>query len=162
MKKVDRILLESVNPFTNELTIQVSELTNKHKYVNVNSVSDGIITEAPNILNITYLVDKSDKCQIFTKSGLRLHINSLSKNAKSVFIWIIYELEDSQDWLWINKTRYKSECGGNFTDLKKGIEELTISGIITPTVVLDAYWINPLFFFNGSRVKKYPSNLKMN
>ena len=84
---------------------------------------------------------------------------ALSSRARDLFLWITYELDSGKDFLWINKVRYMKECTVSLNTYKESILDLTTAGVITPTVYHDTYWINPLFFFNGDRIKKYQDKL---
>lgn len=80
--------------------------------------------------------------------------------AKDLCWFIIYELNSQQDWLWINKERYMKESHVSLNTYKAAVLELDRYGILQPTVYKDTYWVNPMFFFHGDRIKKYPSKIK--
>jgi hypothetical protein len=105
----------------------------------------------------------SDKnsVKIYTKSELRLKIMSMSKAAKELYLWLIYELDKNEDHVWINVERFMEECSiSSMTTYRTTVKELQKNVIIYPTIIKDIYWINPLFFFNGNRIDKYETKVK--
>ncbi len=162
MKKIEKEhLKQMVNPFTTDLTIPVRVFRSNKKVLDINNIdlTNGYISRKPDTISSEVLVDDTPFSRVFTPSGYRLHIMALPKYSKSVFLWLIYEIEDNQDWIWINRRRYKSECGGTWTDLQNGINGLIDAGIITGTSIKDCYWFNPRFFFKGNRIKFYPEKI---
>ena len=51
------------------------------------------------------------------------------------------------------------ECNVSINTTEEAIKELIKASIIIPTVVKGVYWINPRFFFKGSRIEKYKDYL---
>lgn len=99
--------------------------------------------------------------KIYTRASLRLHIMALPEKAKSLYLWLVYELDNNVDYVWINRDRYMKECTVSINTAKAAIQDLCTTGIITPTIFAEHYWINPLFFFNGNRITKYPNNIQL-
>ncbi len=160
MTKQERELIESsINPFTTDLTIPVRIYSKIKRVVDTQDIVEGIVTAIPDTITSKVLVEEEDYTKVFNRSGFRLHIMALSKQAKAVLFWFIYEVDLNLDYMWFNKTRYKSECGGSWTDINTGIAELIQAGIIQTTLVRDVYWINPRIFFQGNRLKKYYDKL---
>ena len=122
-------------------------------------LTNGVIVNKPSTLSSTVLLEDTPFTKVFTKAGLRLHINALTPNAKSVYLWIMYELDPNVDYLEINKKRYVQECNSNYKLLSDGLKELIDAAIIIATTVNDTYWINPLLLFKGDRLKKYPEHI---
>lgn len=157
MNKIEKQQLESAyNPFKADLQIPARNLSIQRKVVETKDIQDGIIVRQPDTLTTSVIVEDMPYTRVYNPAGYRLHINSLSPNAKSVYLWFVYELESNYEWLYLNKRRYKLECGGTWNDLQSGLIELSHAGIINPSIVKDVYWINPRFFFNGNRLNKYP------
>lgn len=124
-------------------------------------LTSGVIVNKPSTISSTYLLDDAPFTKVFTKAGLRLHINGLTPNAKSVYLWIMYEIDPNTDYLEINKKRYVTECNSNYKLLSDGLKELIDAAIIIATTVNDVYWINPLLLFKGDRLRKYPENINL-
>ena len=161
MNKQEKELLEkSVNPFTTDLTIPVRVFKTIKKIVDVQDIQEGIITTVPDQLVSKVLVEDAEYTRVYVRQGYRLHVMALPKEAKSVYLWLMYEIDTNLDYVFLNRRRYKEECGGTWTDLANGILQLTQSGIINNTPIKDVYWINPRFFFQGNRLKKYQDKLQ--
>lgn len=94
----------------------------------------------------------------------RKAIAALSGASSKLLLWIMAEIDSSQDWIWINVKRYMSE--NYITDIrtyKSSVSELIRYIFITEVNSVkykDTYWINPRLFFCGDRIKKYPNNLQ--
>lgn len=157
MKKDDRIKLEGLkNPFMVLSSIETTSITVTNKMVNVNDIKEGIITSLPSQITSTLMLDKEEYCKVFTRAGFRLHVTAMSPNAKSLYMWLMYELDYSVDFIEINKKRYVNESKLNYKQYQLAIKELIDFCVISPTSVNDVYWTNSLFFFKGDRLKKYP------
>ena len=140
-----------LNPFLVPLKIPVYKLKAKHEY---NIDSEGVLTPKE------ILLEQTPKVNIYVKTEHRLVVNSLNKNTKELFLWLIYSIETNEDYLWINKTRYMKELGiTSINTYKSALKELIRYGIIQYTVITDVFWINPEFFFKGSRIETFPSNI---
>lgn len=150
-----------VNPFVYSpgFLIPVREFKENSEVVSIKDIQEGIVTNTPLTLSINKVVEQEQYTKVFTRSGYRLHIMSLSSRAKDLYLWITYEVERDQDWMWINSDRYMKETGVSVNTYKGAIEDLTSGGVITPTLYNSTYWINPLFFFSGNRIKKYSDKL---
>jgi hypothetical protein len=86
---------------------------------------------------------------------------ALTGRAKELYLWVMYELDKNEDFVWINVQRYMEECNvSSMTTYRDTVKDLQKSLIISPTTIKDVYWINPLFFFNGNRLEKYETKLK--
>jgi hypothetical protein len=139
------------NPTVNELVIPVVMLaTSKMKEV------DGI-----KVLEEVEL-EYTQYTKVFKTPQLRAYVNNLSDKAQRLYLWLMYEIETGKDYLWINRTRYMEESGiKSITTVTNALNELHRYAFIVPTIIKDVYWINPQLFFSGSRIKKYPSRLKI-
>ena len=139
------------NPFLQSLTIPVMELSFKDTYVKDEDVW----------LQASKIVDTTHSCRLFTSSELRKFTNNLSLRSKELLLWIMYDINYSEDFLWLNKKRYMEEVGITaINTYKAAVKELVRYGYLGLTVVPDVFWINPLFFFKGDRVKAFPKNLE--
>jgi hypothetical protein len=107
-------------------------------------------------------LERDEYCKVYTKSENRKIVAQLSPSAKSLFLWIVYELESGKDYLWVNKRRYMEENSvSSINTYKKAIAELARLTFICASVVKDVYWINPKLMFAGSRINKYPKNIEL-
>ncbi len=107
-------------------------------------------------------LERDEYCKIYTKSENRKIVAQLSPSAKSLFLWIVYELENGKDYLWLNKRRYMEENSvSSINTYKKAIAELARLTFVCASIVKDVYWINPKLMFSGSRINKYPKNIEV-
>lgn len=107
-----------------------------------------------------YELEREKAVKVYTKSEHRLFVSKLSPGAKSLFLWLIYEVEAGKDYLWINKQRYMEENSiASINTYKTAVDELSRYLFIYPSLVKDVYWINPRLFFCGNRVAKYKNHI---
>lgn len=148
--KIDPSMFLS-NPLINtDFKVEVIRFSDKGSFR-----TDGDI-HVPNVLEL----EKESITKVYTKMEHRLFMSRLSVGAKSLFLWLIYEVDSGEDYLWINKVRYMSETGiRSVNTYKTAVDELSRNLFIYPSLVRDVYWINPRLFFCGSRVKKYKGHV---
>jgi len=106
------------------------------------------------------LQDSEPYTKIFVGKLNREIINKLPDRSKSMLLWILQELEAGRDYVYIPRKRYMEELEiSSTTTVTNALAELGRVSFITPTVVKDIYWINPMFIFRGDRVKKYSKTI---
>ena len=99
-------------------------------------------------------------CKMYINPALRKEVNKLSPRAIDLLMWVVYSTEPGVDWLWLNRKRYMDERGVKaYNTYKDAVRELVGNNFLQPTIYQGVYWINPVFFFNGSRINKYPKNV---
>lgn len=110
---------------------------------------------------------ETDKCtKVYITDIKRDNVIGLKSCSQRLLLWMIYELDYGKDYVYVDRKKYM-EAGKKIKDArtyKMAIEELSRYGYICPVSILkykDIYWINPHIFFCGSRIKKYPKNLKV-
>jgi hypothetical protein len=112
------------------------------------------------LLPVEVEYEKDPLCKVFVDSARRKMMVCLSPRAKELLMWLIYETESGQDWIWINRSRYMEECGIKaYNTYRDAVRELHGKSFIQPTTVGGVYFINPHFFFNGSRIAKFPDKV---
>jgi len=105
----------------------------------------------------TFEVEYTSHTKLFCTPEKRFITNQLSPRAKELLLWVMYQLTNAQDYIWINKKMYMEE--NNITSIdtyKKAIVDLVLKEFLTPTIKADVYWINPDMIFKGDRLNKYP------
>jgi hypothetical protein len=104
---------------------------------------------------------EADKyCRVYIDHEKRIQVINLSARAKELLLWMVYESESRTEWIWIHKSRYMREA--NITahnTYKNAINELIKNRFIIASVIQHVYWINPEYFFNGSRIPVFPDNI---
>lgn len=103
--------------------------------------------------------EKEDYSKMFSSPQKRLKVSKLSAQAKELLMWIVYELRPAKDYFWFNRDRFMVECGiKSPTSVSLAVKELKNEFIIA-SKVREIYFINPNFFFSGSRLNKYPESI---
>lgn len=151
------------NPLIDKnFTISTRKIKKTKKVVEVDTIKneDEIITYGePVNYETLYTVEYENFTKVFTKAAYRIHIMNLPSRARDLYLWLIYELEPSKDYLWINEERVRQELNISYNTLKGAIQDLIKEVVIVESAIKTVYWINPLFFFNGSRLDKYKDNI---
>lgn len=153
------------NPLVDKnFTINTRKLKRSKKVIELESVrkdEDNIVTYGDTINYETiYTIEAENFTKVFTKAAYRLHIMNLSSRARDLYLWLIYELDPGKDYLWLNEERIRTELNVSYNTLKGALQDLIKEIIIVESAIKGVYWINPLFFFNGSRLDKYQDKLK--
>lgn len=151
------------NPFVEspDFEIRTKSVSSENEFVNIKDVSDGVILTTPTKIKSKFIVEVESYCKVYNRKSLYLHIAMLSPTAKSLFLHIQYNLQYGKDFIHLNPKKVMKEAEiGSINTFKKCVQELVTSLIITPTLCTDVFWINPTFFFNGSRINKYKHKLK--
>lgn len=153
-----------VKPFFEETELGISPFLNKEFKINVRRGIDlrtfkkVDMQEKPN----EYVYDAGLISKIFIDSEYRLISSGLKSYSQRLLIWILYELDNGKDWLWINKVRYMEE--NHLKDMRvyrNAIKDLVKYSFLAVSTITDVYWINPHMFFRGSRVEKYKDKLNV-
>lgn len=139
-----------VNPFLTNLNIP----TVTRKLINTFIVNDGNQEQAD--LELEY----TSYTKLFCSADRRYKTNQLSPRAKELLLWMMYQIKNADDYIWINKKLYMEE--NNITSIntyKEAIKDLITKGFLVLTIKTDVFWINPDMFFKGDRIRKYPNNV---
>ncbi|HMT02786.1 MAG TPA: hypothetical protein PKD00_05670 [Burkholderiales bacterium] len=93
--------------------------------------------------------------KIYTNPAYRVNIFSLPTPSKILYLWFIYVLTPGKDYVYLNRKLYMEESGiSSINTIKTALSGLIDNKIIAISPVKD-YYINPLYFYSGNRVKKY-------
>lgn len=105
------------------------------------------------------LIDRSPHCKIFYDSEAIGIVDRLSECAKSLLWYMVFRLRYSKDYIKLDSKEYGAATGvKSRTTFAKAKNELYRLRFIEPTSVRSIYFINPAYFFAGSRTAKYPKN----
>lgn len=159
MKKAEKELLNSSkSPFIHWLEIPVRMF--KRKSQSASSTDKNIVHRYEiNTTVQSIVIEQLPITKVFTTFEYREMIAMLSKDAKCLMLWLLYEITPGQDWFQLNRKRYVDETKLSYVELSRAVLHLTNAGVISPTTVKNCYWFNPMFFFAGDRISKYPDNL---
>ena len=102
------------------------------------------------------LVDTDKYTKVYTNPKYRKIIISLPSSSKTLYLWFIYVLISGQDYVYFNKKLFMQESSiSSINTIKTALSGLIDNRIIAISSVKDYYYINPLYFYSGDRVKKY-------
>ena len=146
-------ILNPKNPLINEdLKIFVTKVVDKNEFENKFGI----------ILHKEKVFERGRISKIYTTAKNRKEIANNSAIAKNIILWIIYQLEYSQDYVYFDKKLFMNE--NNVKSIKTvygALKELEDNKIIAKSNLKDVYFINPMYFYLGSRVNNYPDNIKI-
>jgi len=154
-----RDLVEKKNQLIDSLGINPF-LSNFEVVVNVRS-KDGLYRSDDGLLlPVEYEYERDSKVNVYTSSECRRVIGNLSNSGKSLYLHLIYEVEYGCDYIELNVNRYMIENDiSSLNTYKSGVSDLKKYAIIQSVEgYKNIFWINPRYFFAGSRVstfKKY-------
>ncbi len=132
--------------------------------VKVREVTQGtVVQDGQRVLN-NVLFEATPYTKIFTNTidGVmpRKKVTNLNDKAQRLYLWLIYEIDSGKDYIWINQARYMEEQGiKSINTYKDAIRELVMNKFLAISVVKSVYWINPAYFFKGSRINKYEDKI---
>jgi len=139
-----------VNPFLQSLLIPVRLLPVTEYMADV----DG------DMMPKEVFVESQPYTKVFVSSEARIIVNGFTEKGKCMYLWLMYELEKSKDYIWINKDRYMKEHGiKSYNTYLASINEMCRYGVLNRSNIKDVYWMNPSFFFRGSRVNCFKDKL---
>ena len=151
MSKKNTKILNPNNPLiNNDLKIFVNKVTDTTEFEN----------KFGTILHKQKIFERAKITKIFATAKNRTEIAKNSAIAKNILLWLFYQLEYSQDYVSFDKKLFMKE--NNVKSIKTvnlAIEELQKNKVIAKSNIKDVYFINPVYFFLGSRVKSYPDNV---
>lgn len=140
------------NPFLNSLDMKATGLYLR-EYVNS---SCGIK------LPKKALLDQTPATKIFGTAELRQRAINLSNSGLRLLIWFVYHAVPGQDYIKFNQDAYMQETDTtSVTTVRAGLENLKRYEFIADTHKKGVYWINPLCFFRGDRLKTFPKNVRL-
>ena len=142
------------NPFVNGIgfEIKANKLQDKKSYIRDEDIW----------LKKEFLVEADKSAKVYISSECRKFVSSLSVSSRALFLWFIYESKAGKDWVEVNIQRCLKENDISLNTYKKAIIDLCENSIICPHFKYrNVYWTNPLLFFNGNRMDKYPQCVKV-
>lgn len=140
-----------VNPFTKKLSIPVNRMYKKvmNKFGNSDlEVKDWEATKYTRVFEVRGYKDK---------------MVALPIRSKEMLLWLIHNIDVAVDFIRIDRVDYmkkhKIKSLNTFKDAAKelsGEDKYIMPCEGKPSEVKDVFWINPHYFFKGSRALKYP------
>lgn len=138
-----------INPFIGNLSIYVT----RRKQGVINKFGDEDIKE--------YDLEVMPYTKVFDIAGDVKQICELPIRSQQMYLYLIHSLKSAQDYVCIDRVKYMKQMKiGSVNTFKVAIRGLSSGSYIYPHYkIRDVYWINPHYFFRGSRINKYPDNL---
>lgn len=154
IKEVDPEIMK-LNPFVQSFRIPVTRVTDKRystKHTRVEHVVYDM--ETTQCVKIFYTPDEG------AIPGTLKTLAALTQGGKNLFIYVLAHLEMGQDWIRINRSFFMKHYNvSSINTVKKAEKELCRACLLNRCEdYKDVFWINPKFFFSGSRVKNFPDN----
>jgi hypothetical protein len=147
-----------LNPFMTNVFIKARAFdTNKHTLVRT---EDDVIIKT-GTLSDKITVEEQSFTKVFHDTDYRNIILQLPEEGLRLYNYIIYQLDSNEDYLWLNESNYKIAANTSIRVFRDGVDQLNRYGVICPTLYKDVYYINPMIFFCGNRLKKFPNNIKL-
>jgi len=99
--------------------------------------------------------------KVFMVEAAKKQMASLPIRSKELYLFLIHALPSATDYIWIDRDIYMKDMNiKSLNTYKAAVDGLCGNLYIAPHHKLkDVYWINPHFFFKGSRIMKYKHNL---
>jgi len=141
------------NPFASKLCIEATAVVESKMFVRDEKTGEDIPVER--------LVEKAKSTRIYQSAGCKDRVYNLSAAAKSLYLYLLYNVEVNKDWIYLNREWYmKKNTIKSINTYKEAMKELCRYEFMTPTAEYkDVFWINPQLFFNGNRIRKYPKRV---
>lgn len=157
LKDIDPALMAN-NPFAETFRIPVNRVTDK-RY----TVKEG------ELKHVSYDMETTQCVKLFytpdeicidgkIKDGTIKTLAKLPMGAKNLLFYVMTHLEVGQDWIRLNRAHYMQTYSvGSVNSVKKAEDELCLRCLLNQhKVYKDVYWINPKYFFSGSRANNFP------
>jgi hypothetical protein len=111
---------------------------------------------------IRYELEAQPYTKVYAVKGGRKSVDDLELRSKELYLYLLYNLDTGQDVVWLDREWYMERMRiKSVNTYKDAIRGLCEGLFIYPHSSLkDVYWINPAYFFRGSRLSKYPSKVK--
>lgn len=141
-----------INPFIQGLSIAVTKRKNEV------FDKDGKFSIVDNDIEATAYT------KVFMVEAAKYQVDILPIRSKELYLHLMHSIRAGTDYIWIDKAAYMKSMGiKSINTYKTAVNGLCECLYIAPhynqAKFKDTYWINPHFFFKGSRINKYPENL---
>jgi len=149
------------NPFLDTEEIVLIKLYERRYRVSTEDIpEDGIITDLTDVdEKITfYYAEQKDKTSIYHHSYVERILDKFTPSSMKLFLWIAYKLARNEDSIQLpyHKVGKKLKFSSSKT-FYNAVNNLIAINIIAKKA-RGEYWVNPLYLFNGNRIKYYKEN----
>lgn len=159
LEEFDRLKLVN-NPFAYSMEIPVIKVYSDKLFEKI-PVPDLATGETEHVyLPSGYYAEQQQSVKIYYCTKCKNLIASMSDKAQRLYLHVLYHLEKKVDYFQLNKEDYmrKNNIKSNTTFLA-AVEELVTFGVIGLTGYKSVFWVNPILFFPGDRVSRYPEQI---
>ena len=147
-----------VNPFLDYLRVYAvnlkvrKELFDKDGGVVVNLEDSAVVSS-----NRTY--ETAHYFKGFNMVENRLVVMGLPSRSKELLWYICFMLRAGKDYVVLNKVKYMEEAGVGEKTFRRAVRDLVTATVMAESKKKMVFFINPKFFFNGNRIKKFENNV---
>jgi len=114
-----------------------------------------------------YFFEAADYNRIYTSPTLRNSVFSLSEKARDLYLMMLYMMNADYEYIIMSykKVNELYRSTGAKKDLNLRVFKETMKELVAHTILdlkdkaKEQYWINPNYFFQGDRSKKWPDNM---
>lgn len=139
-----------LNPLITNLRIEVAKRTDYSKLTYVDDA----------FLPVELEMERGKIVKVYASAKNREVVACLNAAAQRLMFWVAFELKPGKDYIQLNKDRFMKENAiTSVNTYKSAFATLVRSNILALTVEKNVFWINPEYFFCGSRINKYPDRV---
>lgn len=160
VKKKPKIVQQDMgkNPFIVNQFIKARTFGKDKHYTIQTDEGVNLITGS---LKTEMVLEEQSYTKIYHDVDFRDIMLRLKEKGLKLLIYIMYQINSNEDYIWINNTHFQQQTGYTKPEYKEAVTELIRYSIITTTIYQEVYFINPMIFFSGNRLKKYPDNIQL-
>jgi len=103
----------------------------------------------------------NSKASVYSDNGLLNIFPTLPSAAKDMFMYIVAKIQYESDVIELEEEKYMETMGVSRATFYSARKALTNRIIMERKERKNTYWVNPAYIFRGSRISKYPKNVKM-
>ncbi len=142
-----------MNPFVQNIKLNVIKVN--ESYTLTPNVRNGAAPKESIVVPNYYLVEEISKTSVYHTSDLHQIVFKVLKAAgRDLLLYIILQIKKDCDFIKLQPVETMEYMGISRTTLYAGIQQLIDAGVICKKDV-KTYWINPLYIFNGNRIKYF-------
>ena len=144
-----------INPLIGDwFKIHYSLKEDQNNYVKHHS--ENIAVKLPKI----YKVERQQSTKLLKSAKNRQTVAKLLPAAKALLIYIMFQVEQNQDFVIIDKKEFMSENKISLNTYKVALSQMIEQRFIKESEIKHVYFINPLYIFAGNRLNKYAMHTK--
>lgn len=151
-EKIARVEKHEVNPFIRDLYLSTSKI--KSGFYK-NEEEEDMYLPANKVVEVTPHI------KLYVNSGIKDIAFKLSARGIRLLMWIMLNLKTKKDIIYVNYTKIMKDIDCSAMTVREGIKDLVRAGLVSPTSENNIIWVNPSYFFRGSRINKYVNKVKI-